>query len=308
MNKIYNTILEQLPIRQANIIKSYTDNHSPSFFPAELINDLRQNQSLEELGIALLPLATSFAITPASKFNVGAVAFDSQGNAYLGANFEFTNTHIGHVIHAEQSAIANAWSHNATDLALLVVNYSPCGHCRQFINEVNLTDDFRIQLPDNTAKPLAYYLPDSFGPSDLNVTERILGGQPNTDNTDTDKANIVEMAKIAYEKSHAPYSNSKSGIALQYDDGEIVIGCYAENAAFNPSLPPLQMALNNRRLQGKDWKNIQRAVMIENPTSLSQKDNTEILLKSISEVVLEYISEELAAWENMESIGLENDF
>ncbi len=288
MNKIYKTIVEQLPIQQANLIKSYTDNHSPSFFPAELINDLRQNQSLEALGMTLLPLASSFAVAPASNFNVGAVAFDSQGNAYLGANFEFTDTHIGHVIHAEQSVIANAWSYNATDLALLVVNYSPCGHCRQFINEVNLADNFRIQLPDSKAQPLAYYLPDSFGPSDLNVTERILGEQQNTDNLDN--SDIIAMAQWAYEKSHAPYSNSKSGIALQYDDGEIVIGCYAENAAFNPSLPPLQMALNNRRLQGKDWKNIQRAVMVESPTMLSQKENTEILLESISGVVLEYIA------------------
>ncbi len=306
MNKTYNTIVEQLPIRQANLIKSYTDNHSPSFFPAELINDLRQNQSIEELGITLLPLASSFAVTPISQFNVGAVAFDSQGNAYLGANFEFADTHIGQVIHAEQSAIINAWSHGASDLALLVINYSPCGHCRQFINEVNLADNFRIQLPDSKAQPLAYYLPNSFGPSDLNVTERILGEQPNTDNLD--KSDIIAMTQWAYEKSHAPYSNSKSGIALQYDDGEIVIGCYAENAAFNPSLPPLQMALNNRRLQDKDWKNIQRAVMIENPTTLSQKDNTEILLKSVSGMALEYVSEELAAWENMESVGLENDF
>ncbi len=287
MNKIYHTIVEQLPIRQTNLIKSYTDSFPLGFFPAELIDDLRQNQSLEALGIALLPLASSFAVTPVSSFKVGAVAFDSQGNAYLGANFEFTDSHIGQVMHAEQSAIANAWSHGAIDLALLVVNYSPCGHCRQFINEVNLTDNFRIQLPNNMAKPLAYYLPDSFGPSDLNVSERILGRQQNTDNLD--KSDIVAMAQWAYEKSHAPYSNSKSGIVLQYDDREIVIGCYAENAAFNPSLPPLQMALNNRRLQGKDWKHIQRAVMVENPTTLSQKDNTEMLLKTISDVELEYV-------------------
>ncbi len=292
MNKIYNAIVEQLPVQQANLIKNYTDSHFPSFFPAELVNDLRQNQSLEALGITLLPLATSFAITPVSTFNVGAVAFDSQGNAYLGANFEFTDTHIGHVIHAEQSVIVNAWSHDASDLALLVVNYSPCGHCRQFINEVNLADDFRILLPDNTEKPLDYYLPNAFGPSDLNVNERILSGQSDGADTDKPSANkldIVAMAQWAYQKSHAPYSNSKSGIALQYDDGEIVIGCYAENAAFNPSLPPLQMALNNRRLQSKDWKNIQRAVMMENPTTLSQKENTEILLKPLSDVKLEYV-------------------
>lgn len=248
------------------------------FFPADVVHLTCQRLSINvgQLGLALLPLATAFAVTPVSQFNVGAVAFDSEGNAYLGANFEFTDTHIGQTIHAEQSAIANAWACGAKDLALLVINYPPCGHCRQFINEVNLAPDFRIQLPDREAKPLSYYLPDAFGPADLAITARILQ-QPSLD-LDNHVGDLFSTAVAACQSSHAPYSHSHSGIALQYADGDVVTGRYAENAAFNPSLPTLQMALNTRRMHGKDWKNIEQAVMVETPTTLSQRGQAQMLL------------------------------
>ncbi len=290
MNITTHTAIKQLPDRQAELLQTYGLTHALDYLPAQLVSQLQEAQpaetpGLSALGLSLLPLATSFAVAPVSDFYVGAIAFDSQGNAYPGANFEFTDTHIGQVIHAEQSAIANAWTHGAEDLALLVINYPPCGHCRQFINEVNLADNFRIQLPDSTAKSLSYYLPDAFGPNDLNIDKRILGPQT----IPSDKNNITVMAEWAYENSHAPYSGSKSGIALQYEDGQIVTGRYAENAAFNPTLPALQMALNTRRLQGKDWRNIQQAIMIETPASLSQHQNTHALLSSFSAVKLDYI-------------------
>ncbi len=290
MNTTLNKVLEELPKQQAKLITDYAKNNTLSYFPADFIDELRQSQqeqSQQELGLSLLSLASSFAVAPVSNFYVGAVAFDSIGNAYLGANFEFSNTYIGQTIHAEQSAITNDWAHGAVDLSLLVINYSPCGHCRQFINEVNLANNFKIKLPNNNAEKLSYFLPNSFGPGDLNINERILGKHSNRD--DIDKNDILTMAKQAYKNSHAPYSNSKSGIALQYNDGEIYTGYYAENAAFNPSLPPLQMALNVRRLQGKDWKKIKQAVMIEDPVSLSQKESTISLLKTFCDVELQYM-------------------
>lgn len=44
----------------------------------------------------------------------------------------------------------------------------------------------------------------------------------------------------AANRCHAPYSHSPSGVALELKDGTIFSGSYAENAAFNPTLPPLQ--------------------------------------------------------------------
>lgn len=281
--------IKTLPAYQANLLSTYASLHPISYLPAAFVKNLiKQEQSLEAFGLSLLPLATTFAVTPVSNFNVGAVAFDSEGNAYLGANFELANVSINHTLHAEQSVIANAWQHGASDLALLVVNYSPCGHCRQFINEVNLSDDFRIQLPEQSPQPLSYYLPDAFGPMDLGIKERILG-TPLLSAT-AGKDAVFTAAKTAYLNAHAPYSSNRCGMALQYADGDIVTGYYGENAAFNPSLPPLQMALNNRRLQGKDWQTIQRAVMLETASELRQQATTALLLDTLG-TTLEYYSE-----------------
>ncbi len=180
----------------------------------------------------------------------------------------------------------NAWQLGAKELALLVINYPPCGHCRQFINEVNLADNFQIQLPNSEPKPLTYYLPEDFSPKDLGIAERIL-----SKNTPVFDKNLTleEVAKLAHDNSHAPYSGNKNGIALLYDNDEIVSGRYAENCAFNPTLPALQVALNSRRLQGKNWQNIKKAIMVETKTTLSQYKNSKNLLQEICDVELELI-------------------
>lgn len=67
----------------------------------------------------------------------------------------------------------------------------------------------------------------------------------------------------AANQSHAPYSQSHSGIALQLKDGSLFTGRYAENAAFNPSLPPLQAALIMVNMAGKDLHVIEQAVLVE---------------------------------------------
>lgn len=256
------------------------------YFPAHQVIAVCQQMGIERatLGLQLLPLAASFAVTPVSHFNVGAVAFDSQGNAYLGANFEFCGVAINQTIHAEQSAIANAWACGARDIALLVINYAPCGHCRQFLNEVNLAANFCIQLPNHKAQPLSYYLPDDFGPFDLGIQQRILQQQ-----LPTQEGNLLAQATGACQVSHAPYSGTHSGIALCYDDA-IVMGCYGENAAFNPSLPPLQMALNTRRLQGKNWQLVHEAIMVESNPTLSQRQQATQLLASFSNTTLNYLT------------------
>lgn len=91
--------------------------------------------------------------------------------------------------------------------------------------------------------------------------------------------------------SHAPYSNSFR-IALQLQDKRIFQGSYAENAAFNPSLYQLwQTALNYLLLSGNEVENIERAVLIEHPMSLSYRAMAEDLLAYLVEnVTLEYIS------------------
>ncbi len=64
-------------------------------------------------------------------------------------------------------------------------------------------------------------------------------------------------------RSHAPYTHNLSGVALQVRSGKTYLGAYAENAAFNPSLPPLQVALMQLLLDGERFENIQSATLVE---------------------------------------------
>ena len=71
-------------------------------------------------------------------------------------------------------------------------------------------------------------------------------------------------------------------MALECKDGRIFSGSYAENAAFNPTLPPLQGALNLLNLNGYDYPDIQRAVLAEKADApLIQWDATSATLKAL---------------------------
>ena len=54
---------------------------------------------------------------------------------------------MAQTIHAEQSAISHAWLRNEPRITDIVVNYTPCGHCRQFMNELYQAQDLKNHLP-----------------------------------------------------------------------------------------------------------------------------------------------------------------
>lgn len=80
-------------------------------------------------------------------------------------------------VHAEQSAISHAWLRGETSLRAITVNYTPCGHCRQFMNELNSGLALRIHLPGREAHALEHYLPDAFGPKDLEIKTLLMDEQ-----------------------------------------------------------------------------------------------------------------------------------
>ena len=95
------------------------------------------------------------------------------------------------------------------------------------------------------------------------------------------KDRIITEALSAAEKSYAPYTQNFAGCALETQAGEIYSGRYVESAAYNPSLPPLQSAilcLNMAALEAQPP--IQRVVLVERPTGVSQRNVTELLLGS----------------------------
>lgn len=215
-----------------------------------------------ELKLTLLPLAASYSFTPISNFNVGAIVTGKTGTLYFGANMEFTGAQLGQTVHAEQSAISHAWIKGETAITNITINYSPCGHCRQFMNELDCAEHFDIQLPERQPQSLEHYLPDSFGPKDLDVSKGLMYPVAHGYQLEQDQA-LLQRAVDAANISHAPYTGDHSGVAIELSNGKVIIGSYAENAAFNPSLPPLQVALSQVLIHGFQFSDIQSVALVE---------------------------------------------
>ncbi|WP_445494185.1 cytidine deaminase [Photorhabdus sp. SF281] len=291
MQARFHSIWAQLPSKLQDALLPYAGNDVfPAMFTAEQAESVKKTGGFDDntLAIALLPLAAACSLAPISHFNVGAIARGESGNLYFGANMEFTNVPLQQTIHAEQSAITHAWLRGEKKLTSITVNYSPCGHCRQFMNELNSGTQLEVHLPKQAPSTLGDYLPDAFGPNDLGITTLLMDPVNHGHKLKTTDE-LVLTALDAANRSHAPYSNSYSGIALLGKDGKIYPGRYAENAAFNPSLPPLQAALILMNISGGDCLSIERSVLVEGKNSdLSQQSATQSTLAALGCSKFEY--------------------
>ncbi|MBN3055286.1 cytidine deaminase [Pectobacterium brasiliense] len=265
MHPRFENAFQQLPASLQGAIGPLIDK--PDFaamLTADDVNAVCEASQLDAdaLAFALLPLAAACAQAPISNFQVGAIAQGLSGNFYFGANMEFSAVQLQQTVHAEQSAVSHAWMRNERGLRAVTVNYTPCGHCRQFMNELRNAASLRIQLPGRQPAVLSHYLPDSFGPVDLHI-DTLLMDDVNHGATLQNVNALARRALNAANRSHAPYSKAISGIALETSSGNIYTGRYAENAAFNPSLPPLQVALNLMNLAGDEPCTIKHAAVVE---------------------------------------------
>jgi len=110
---------------------------------------------------------------------------------------------------------------------------------------------------------LAALLPDAFAPAALGRAAGLLATPTRRlalDHPDDDE--LVAAALAAAQRSYAPYTATEAGVALRLRSGAIVTGSYAESAAYNPGLPPLQMALSRRVFEGREGDEIVAAVLV----------------------------------------------
>ncbi len=239
----------------------------------------------------LLTLAASLSTNPISKFAVGAIVegYREQGHGplYFGANLEMAGHPLKMSVHAEQAAVCNAWHQGETRIRRLIVNEAPCGHCRQFLNELNEVEktEFivsRIGSEKKSAYHIADLLPDSFGPADLGQKDRLLSSSTIEIDVPSQFAEdeLVSAAAEAASQSYAPYSGCNSGLALRLKDGRIVTGRYAANVAFNPGMPAIESAMVNWRLANLDAPDTELtdAVLIEKNDVISHRALTEAVL------------------------------
>lgn len=209
----------------------------------------------------LLPQAAAFAKPPISNFKVGAVAKGNSGKLYFGANLEFAGEALSFTVHAEQAAVVNAWMGGETGIGVVATSAAPCGYCRQFLNELVTASELTIVI-GGEERPLAELLPHSFGPQDLGVTSGLLAAAAHGLTIEEDD-DLARAAAAAANMSYAPYSKAYAGVALRTHAGAIVSGPYAENAAFNPSLSPLEAALSQLNMSGGRWSDIAEAALVQ---------------------------------------------
>lgn len=273
------------------IIDGYVPPSFPGIFRAEEVKALvgTMRITVEELMLQLLPKAAERALAPISRFKVGAISRGVSGNLYFGSNIEFPNTSFGDTIHAEQSSISNAFCNGERGIRAIAVSGTPCGHCRQFMNELNTAGELKIHLPETQPIHLQNLLPSSFGPGDLDMEKRLMD-ETNKDlkleNPSEDR--LLTGALKAANLSYAPYSGCCSGVALQVGEHWTITGAAIENAAFNPGLTAMQGALANIVNGGTRFEKIRRAVLVQQRgAKIDVEESSKRLLSAVSNVSLE---------------------
>ncbi|HWT90784.1 MAG TPA: cytidine deaminase [Solirubrobacterales bacterium] len=226
---------------------------------------LEQGIDVPELMMQLVPKAAKFALPSISNFYVGAVAQGtSTGSLYFGANMEFVGGALSFTTHAEQSASTNAWINGEEGLSSIAVSAAPCGYCRQFLYELTTADKLEVMLENQPTKELTSFLPDPFGPKDLQVTAALMSPQSHgLTLVDGDGDPSVQAALAAADASYAPYTASYAGVAVTTATGAVFAGRLAENAAFNPSMSPLESALNMWNFGKTGSDPVQRVTLVQ---------------------------------------------
>lgn len=238
--------------------------------------------TLPRLMLELSSVASQYSVVPISGHHVGAIACGLSGNLYFGASMEFSGQPLGFCTHAEQAATINAWVHGEQGLASIAVDAAPCGYCRQFLYETSNAANLSVILPEQTI-PLATLLPHAFGPSELGVAAGFLSHEnhgltlmkPST-------APAVLGALAAANMSYAPYTNAFAGVGILMTDGTVCGAPYAENAARNSSISPIEAALSMLNLWGYSYGLISEIALV-------QVQGTKVAQNALTEGVLEVI-------------------
>ncbi|QTH63320.1 cytidine deaminase [Psychrosphaera ytuae] len=248
--------------------------------------------SFSELKEQLLPICEMFAVAPISQFKAAAIAQgeyvtdgvlegeEAVANLYFGANLEFEYQALSLVVHAEQTAINNAWHHGEPKITGMTINAAPCGYCRQFMNEVRGAREMPMQVSGRNTD-LDTLLPEPFNPASLGVNEMLFDDLRQTIEFEQ---KVDRVLQDAMETSYAPYTKNNSACLIETVDNQRFVGRYAENCAYSPSLSPLQSALSQMMMHGLNpYKHpIKRITLAEVEGKANQLGVSQCVLQSLS--------------------------
>lgn len=257
---------------------------NPFVIPRHKVREIMSccGMEVEELLQRLIPVARSFARPPISGYQVGVAALGKSGTIYLGVNLEFLGSPLNSCIHGEQFLVTLARYYGEWELVAIALSAAPCGHCRQFLNEMGGDGSLKILIPNCEPMTLGQLLPSAFGPQDLGLAGNLMT-VPNNCRMMFHGSKLIARAYEAADASYAPYSNAKSGVAIETCDGKVYLGSYLENAAFNPSISPLQAALIVLVADMREYEEIQRVAFVESPSAvISQLGITREILSNLA--------------------------
>ncbi|THU59570.1 hypothetical protein C4D60_Mb07t03490 [Musa balbisiana] len=269
--------------------------------------------ALEELLPLLVPTALRLARPPISNYPVGAVGLGMSGRIFLGVNLEFPGLPLNHSVHAEQFLVANAAAHGEAGISCIAVSSFPCGHCRQFLQEIRGAGEIQIVVTsdeDAAFRPLSSLLPHRFGPFDLlhkgiplllephdndlgSVESAVIAGGGDEVYEGIEREGIQQRlraaAGAAAKASHAPYSGCAAGFAVADGEGRVYAGSYMESAAYNPSLGPVQAAMVRYVAacggvggEHRGWEIFAAALVEKEAAAVSHEGTARIFLEAVA--------------------------
>lgn len=233
---------------------------------------------IDDLLIELTYLAQERAQAPLSEYKVGAAVLGSSGAIYLGMNWEFKGFQLNQTIHAEQFAFMLAKIKGEKCLVKMALSAIPCGHCLQFLSELEKDRKLIILNPHQPPLPITAYLPITFN---LQINHKLKESEPTTIEHEDE---LIMDAANALKLSSSPYTQSPSSVAIEATyECEVFTGAYIEISAFNPSLLPFQNALISFISSGHAFNTIKRVVLLEKKHAKTEHALiTEALVKSLA--------------------------
>ncbi|EYU27303.1 hypothetical protein ABFS82_10G088800 [Erythranthe guttata] len=195
----------------------------------------------------LVHSAQALARPPISNFNVGAVGLGSDGRVFVGVNLEFPGLPLHHSVHAEQFLLTNLAVHRCRRLLSFAVSSAPCGHCRQFLQELRHSSSVQILVIDEencaqnidhveNRKPLSKFLPNPFGPHDLLDHECPLLLDQHDNRLDLLPPNTVNSVNLS-NGNDENFSKLANGNCGKYEKSEDLLRESALEAANNAHAP-----------------------------------------------------------------------
>ena len=198
-----------------------------------------------------------------SNFRVIAALLGKNGQVYMGTNFEGAG--MDDILCAERTAVVNANMSGVRQFTHIAVigdqkfgvgtePVTPCGACRQVLNEVAELSGAPITVissnGDGTATHLtdtATLLPYSFGPKALSVDlgMHCVGHDSMSMVTASKDCSMERMSALALEalrSAYAPYYPPSPATALLTKSGDIFLGAEFQNASYGLTITALMAA------------------------------------------------------------------